>query len=69
MKRNCKISKLEITKRVVTAFCIAFYAWLLLSVIDTNMHNLGTENNYADWNAIILLTDLHEDYYNIDNSK
>ena len=41
---------------LMTTIAVVFLLWLLLSYVDVNVHNMGTQQ-YASWNAFVLMTE------------
>jgi hypothetical protein len=56
MKR--KLNKKHCADFILSVICILFFAYLLASFIDTNLHNhpfTDSYGNYADWNIFNII--------------
>ena len=56
MKR--KLNKKHCVDFILSVICILFFAYLLASFIDTNLHNqpfTDSYGNYADWNIFNII--------------
>lgn len=54
--------KVDIFKSISAIFMLAIIGWVLLSIIDVNLNNMG--GNISDWNIFPLLMNATESWRN-----
>lgn len=50
----------DMVSNFLIAVCIGFVLWIVVSIVDVQIHNGNPNHEYSEANAIVLLTELGE---------